>query len=45
VHDFEVAEAMDVHCALIANGHNSRARLEACGVPVFDRLKGLRGLM
>jgi phosphoglycolate phosphatase len=38
VHDFEVSQAMGVHCALVANGHNSRPRLEACGVPVFDSL-------
>lgn len=38
VHDFEVAASMGVHCILVANGHNSRARLEACGVPVFDSL-------
>ncbi len=38
VHDFEVATAMGVNCALIAHGHNSRPRLEACGVPVFDSL-------
>ena len=38
VHDFEVARAMGVHGVLVANGHNSRPRLEACGVPVFDTL-------
>jgi len=38
VHDFEVADAMGVNCVLVANGHNSRGRLEACGVPVFDSL-------
>jgi len=42
LHDFEVAEAMGVQCVLIANGHNSRRRLEACGVPVFDSLGGVR---
>jgi phosphoglycolate phosphatase len=36
LHDFEVAQAMGVDCILIANGHNSRPRLETCGVPVFD---------
>jgi phosphoglycolate phosphatase len=41
VHDFEVAEAMGVRCALIAHGHNSRARLEACGVPVVSSLEEL----
>ncbi|VGO21567.1 HAD family hydrolase [Pontiella sulfatireligans] len=38
LHDFEVAQAMGVECVLVANGHNSRPRLEACGVPVFDSL-------
>lgn len=42
VHDFDVATAMGVHCVLVANGHNSRPRLEACGVPVFESLVGVR---
>ena len=42
IHDFEVAEAMGVKCVLVACGHNSRPRLEACGVPVFDSLAGVR---
>lgn len=42
LHDFEVAEAMGVNCALIAHGHNSRPRLEACGVPVFASLAEIR---
>jgi phosphoglycolate phosphatase len=42
VHDFEVAHAMGVQCVLIAHGHNSRSRLEACGVPVFDSLAEIR---
>ena len=41
VHDFEVAEAMNVDCILIANGHQSRARLGACGAPVLDALSQL----
>ena len=42
VHDFEVAEAMGVSSALVANGHNNRERLECCGVPVFESLQGVR---
>ncbi len=42
VHDFEVAEAMGVNCILLAGGHNSRPRLEACGVPVFDSLSEVK---
>ena len=44
IHDFEVADAMGVSCALITGGHNSRPRLESCGVPVFDSLSDLRNL-
>jgi phosphoglycolate phosphatase len=42
IHDFEVADAMGVKCVLIAHGHNSRPRLEACGVPVFASLPEVR---
>ncbi len=42
VHDFEVAEAMGVNCVLVAIGHNSRPRLEACGVPVLDSLADVK---
>ena len=42
IHDFEVAAAMNVNCALVACGHNSRPRLEATGVPVFDSLAEIR---
>jgi phosphoglycolate phosphatase len=42
VHDFEVAQAMKVQCVLVAHGHNSRPRLETCGVPVFDSLADVR---
>ncbi len=45
LHDFEVAEAMGVPCALVANGHNSRERLETSGVPVFDSLRKLLNLL
>ncbi len=41
IHDFEVARAMGVDCILVAHGHNSRPRLEACGVPVVDSLAGV----
>ena len=42
VHDYEVACAMGVDCVLVANGHNSRPRLEACGVSVFDTLRAIQ---
>lgn len=44
-HDFEVAEAMGCRCILVADGYHPRAKLERCGVPVFDDLAGLRAWM
>lgn len=44
-HDFETAEAIGCACALVARGHNSRARLEATGCPVFDDLRGVLRLV
>jgi len=38
LHDVEVAHALGVSCVLIAQGHQSRERLEQAGVPVFDDL-------
>lgn len=40
-HDAEVAEALNVACALTAQGHQSRARLEATRCPVYDRVADL----
>lgn len=37
-HDWEVARAMGVDCVLLDAGHQSRQRLVACGVPLFDDL-------
>ena len=37
-HDYEVATKLGIDCLLIANGHNSKERLLACGVPVLDGL-------
>ncbi|NBS83889.1 MAG: HAD family hydrolase [Verrucomicrobia bacterium] len=37
-HDAEVARAMGVDCFLIPCGHNSRDRLERCGVPLVAGL-------
>ena len=42
IHDFEVAEAMGVNCILVACGHNSRSRLDSCGVPVLDAIDELQ---
>ena len=38
VHDFEVAQAMGAACWLVPGGNQPRAKLETCGVPVFDSL-------
>ena len=38
LHDVEVAHALGISCVLIAQGHQSRGRLEQAGVPVFDDL-------
>ena len=40
-HDAEVARAMGVDCFLIPCGHNSRQRLERCGVPLLAGLGDL----
>ena len=40
-HDYEVARAMHADCILIANGHQSKARLQARGVPVLDDIRSL----
>ena len=37
-HDAEVAAEMGTDCVLIPGGHQSRARLESCGVPVLNGL-------
>ena len=44
-HDFETAAAIGCDCALVARGHNSRARLEATGCPVFGDLRGVLRLV
>jgi len=38
LHDHEVAQALGVRCLLIAQGHQSRARLARSGAPVLDSL-------
>jgi len=37
-HDCEVAEEIGTDCVLIADGHQSKQKLLACNVPVFDSL-------
>ena len=45
LHDWEVAQAMGVDCALVLGGHQSRERLEACGARVAEKLKDILDLM
>ena len=40
-HDFEVSSAIGCPCVLLEGGHQSRARLEAMGVPVLKDLDAL----
>ena len=39
IHDYEVAQSVHAHCLLVTSGHQSRSRLQACGVPVFNNTK------
>ena len=36
LHDFEVAEALNVDCVLVSHGHNSKQRLKQTAAPVFS---------
>lgn len=38
IHDYEVATELNCHCILVANGHQSRKRLEATGIKVVNNL-------
>lgn len=40
-HDCEVAAGMGIDCVLVPAGHQSAARLQACGVPVLGSLEDL----
>jgi len=42
-HDYETARSLGADCLLIASGHQSRARLEACGVPVLGGIGEVLG--
>jgi phosphoglycolate phosphatase len=41
-HDAEVARALGAEVALVAQGHQVRESLEACGCPVFDSFRAFR---
>lgn len=40
-HDFEVSEALGIRCILVADGHQSSARLKNTGVTVVNNLEAL----
>jgi len=44
LHDLEVAEQIGCHCVLVADGHQSFARLENAGVLVLESLSDLENL-
>lgn len=39
IHDYEVAQAIGCSCVLVANGHQSKERLESSGAIVLNTLK------
>ncbi len=48
IHDLEVANEFGVHCILVANGHQSKNRLEASATQttrVIDNLNGLTNIL
>jgi phosphoglycolate phosphatase len=45
LHDHEVASAMGCACVLVSHGHQSRARLEASGMPIVDSLSEVLELL
>ena len=41
VHDYEVADEIGAECILIAAGHQTKERLQSCGVPVLNDISEL----
>ncbi|HDR51542.1 MAG TPA: HAD family hydrolase, partial [Mariniphaga anaerophila] len=42
IHDFEVAQELEIRCILIADGHQSEERLKRTGALVLDNLFDLK---
>jgi phosphoglycolate phosphatase len=40
-HDADVAKAMQIDCILIANGHQTKEKLEKANVPIIDNIQDL----
>jgi len=41
LHDFEVAQSLEIDCLLLSHGHNNKERLTKTSAPVFSSLKEL----
>lgn len=41
LHDYEVANVLNVDCLLIAKGHQSEETLRTCSVPVLEDISGV----
>lgn len=41
LHDYEVAKAIGVHCILIPNGHQSKARLSTSSATILDNISDI----
>ena len=44
-HDYDTAQTLGADCVLYAGGHQSRAKLEACGCPVVDSIEEIIELL
>ena len=45
IHDYEVAQNLDIECILVADGHQSHKRLKDTGAKVITELKDLTGML
>jgi phosphoglycolate phosphatase len=45
IHDYEVASALGCRCVLIADGHQSRRQLSACGCEIVDTVSDIPELI
>jgi len=41
VHDFDVSQGIGADCVLLASGHQSKEKLQSCGVPVFNSMEAI----
>ncbi|SHF03663.1 phosphoglycolate phosphatase [Mariniphaga anaerophila] len=44
IHDFEVAQELEIRCILVADGHQSKNRLKETGSPVLNNISDLLGV-